>query len=108
MNFVTHLDGLSMLFGLLITGIGTLGVIYSIYYLATEQFILQFYIYLLLFMGSMIGVVFSDNLMVLYVFCDLTSISSFLLIAFSFCYLLEVCAVSYSLIILWFYMCIGN
>lgn len=84
MNFVTHLDGLSMIFGLLITGIGTLVVIYSIYYLATEQFILQFYIYLLLFMGSMLGVVFSDNLMVLYVFWELTSISSFLLIAFWF------------------------
>jgi len=84
MNFITHLDGLSMIFGLLITGIGTLVVIYSIYYLATEQFILQFYIYLLLFMGSMLGVVFSDNLMVLYVFWELTSISSFLLIAFWF------------------------
>src|SRR5699024_5055849 len=46
MNFVTHLDGLSMIFGLLITGIGTLVVIYSIYYLATGQCILQFYIYL--------------------------------------------------------------
>ena len=83
-NFVTQLDGLSMIFGLLITGIGTLVVLYSIYYLATETSILQFYIYLLLFMGSMLGVVFSDHLMVLYVFWELTSISSFLLIAFWF------------------------
>ena len=83
-NFVTHLDGLSMIFGLLITGIGTLVIIYSIYYLATERLILQFYIYLLLFMGSMLGVVLSDNLMMLYVFWELTSISSFLLIAFWF------------------------
>src|SRR5690625_4599219 len=81
-NFVTQLDGLSMIFGLLITGIGTLVVLYSIYYLSTETFILQFYIYLLLFMGSMLGVVFSDHLMILYVFWELTSISSFLLIAF--------------------------
>lgn len=81
-NFVTHLDGLSMIFGLLITGIGSLVVLYSIYYLSTETFILQFYIYLLLFMGSMLGVVFSDHLIVLYVFWELTSISSFLLIAF--------------------------
>src|SRR5699024_2665604 len=84
MNFVTHLDGLSMIFGLLVTGIGTLAVIYSIYYLAKEQFILQFYIYLLLFMVSMLCVVFSDNLMVLYVCWTLTSSSSFLLIAFWF------------------------
>src|SRR5690625_3581453 len=83
-NLVTHLDGLSMIFGLLITGIGSLVVIYSIYYLVKEKFILQFYIYLLLFMGSMLGVVFSDNIMILYVFWELTSISSFLLIAFWF------------------------
>ena len=83
-NFITHLDGLSMIFGLLITGIGTLVVLYSIYYLSTEELILQFYIYLLLFMGSMLGVVFSDHLMILYVFWELTSISSFLLIAFWF------------------------
>lgn len=81
-NFVTQLDGLSMIFGLLITGIGSLVVVYSIYYLSAETFILQFYIYLLLFMGSMLGVVFSDHLMILYVFWELTSISSFLLIAF--------------------------
>src|SRR5699024_4070933 len=57
MNFVTHLDGLSIIFGLLITGIGTLVVIYVIYYLVTEQFIFQFYYNLLLFMISMMRVV---------------------------------------------------
>lgn len=81
-NFITHLDGLSMIFGLLISGIGVLVIIYSIYYLATEKFLVHFYIYLLLFMGSMLGIVFSDHLIVLYVFWELTSISSFLLIAF--------------------------
>lgn len=81
-NFISYLDGLSMIFGLLITGIGTLVVLYSIYYLSTEQSLVHFYIYLLLFMGSMLGVVFSDHLMVLYVFWELTSISSFLLIAY--------------------------
>lgn len=81
-NFISYLDGLSLVFGLLITGIGTLVVLYSIYYLSTEQSLVHFYIYLLLFMGSMLGVVFSDHLMVLYVFWELTSISSFLLIAY--------------------------
>src|SRR5690625_3762473 len=81
-NFLTYLDGLSMIFGLLITGIGILVVLYSIYYLSTDQALRHFYIYLLLFMGSMLGVVFSDHLIVLYVFWELTSISSFLLIAF--------------------------
>ncbi len=81
-NFTTYLDGLSMIFVLLITGIGALVVLYSIYYLSEREALGRFYAYLLLFMGSMLGVVLSDNLMVLYVFWELTSISSFLLIAF--------------------------
>lgn len=81
-HFSTHLDGLSMIFALLITGIGSLVVLYSIYYLSEREEIGRFYTYLLLFMGAMLGVVLSDNLLVLYVFWELTSISSFLLIAF--------------------------
>lgn len=81
-NLAMYLDGLSMIFALLITGIGTLVVLYSIYYLSPQESLPHFYCYLLLFMGSMLGVVFSDHLMVLYVFWELTSISSFLLIAF--------------------------
>ncbi|MFD2209280.1 Na+/H+ antiporter subunit A [Virgibacillus halophilus] len=83
-QFTAYLDGLSMIFGLLITGMGALVVLYSIYYLSPEESMKHFYVYLLLFMGAMLGVVFSDNLMVLYVFWELTSISSFLLIAFWF------------------------
>ncbi|MEK3794441.1 Na+/H+ antiporter subunit A [Paenibacillus sp. FSL R7-0204] len=82
-NISLVLDGLSLLFVLLITGMGALVVLYSIYYLdKLMEGIRQFYIYLLLFMGAMLGVVLSDNLMVLYGFWELTSISSFLLIAF--------------------------
>ncbi|TQR21578.1 Na+/H+ antiporter subunit A [Psychrobacillus vulpis] len=81
-NFTTYLDGLSMIFGLLITGVGSLVILYSIFYLSTKESLQHFYSYLLLFMGAMLGVVFSDNLMVLYVFWELTSVSSFLLIAF--------------------------
>ncbi len=80
--FTTYLDGLSMIFGLLITGVGSLVILYSIYYLSARESLAHFYVYLLLFMGAMLGVVFSDNMMVLYVFWELTSISSFLLIAF--------------------------
>ncbi|MFD1852018.1 Na+/H+ antiporter subunit A [Oceanobacillus bengalensis] len=81
-NFTTYMDGLSLIFALLITGIGALVTIYSIYYLSSNENLSHFYTYLLLFMGAMLGVVFSDNMMVLYVFWELTSISSFLLIAF--------------------------
>ncbi|WP_369436321.1 Na+/H+ antiporter subunit A [Lysinibacillus fusiformis] len=81
-NFTTYLDGLSMIFALLITGVGSLVILYSIFYLSTKESLHHFYCYLLLFMGAMLGVVFSDNLMVLYTFWELTSVSSFLLIAF--------------------------
>ncbi|OME74884.1 Na+/H+ antiporter subunit A [Paenibacillus odorifer] len=82
-DLVFHLDGLSLLFALLITGMGSLVIIYSIYYLdKRKEALTPFYIYLMLFMGAMLGVVLSDNLMVLYGFWELTSVSSFLLIAF--------------------------
>ncbi|WP_163098824.1 Na+/H+ antiporter subunit A [Peribacillus alkalitolerans] len=82
-GFDVYLDGLSLLFALLITGIGALVVLYSIYYLAKDKEKLNhFYVYLLLFMGSMLGVVLSDNLIVLYTFWEFTSFSSFLLIGY--------------------------
>ncbi|WP_411345428.1 Na+/H+ antiporter subunit A [Paenibacillus sp. WLX1005] len=82
-DFAVYVDGLGLLFALLITGIGALVVLYSIYYLDPEQeAIHRFYLYLLMFMGAMLGIVLSDNMIVLYTFWELTSISSFLLIAF--------------------------
>lgn len=83
-NFTTYLDGLSLIFALLITGIGSLVILYSIYYLSSDEPLGNFYVYLMMFMGAMLGVVMSDNTLVLYVFWELTSISSFLLIAFWF------------------------
>lgn len=82
-DITVYLDGLGLLFALLITGIGSLVVLYSIYYMnKSKEAIHHFYVYLFMFMGAMLGVVLSDNLMVLYGFWELTSISSFLLIAF--------------------------
>lgn len=83
MNFTVYVDGLSLLFALLITGIGALVVLYSIFYLSKEKEQLgSFYTYLLMFMTAMLGVVLSDNMVVLYLFWELTSISSFLLIGY--------------------------
>ncbi len=82
-SFAVYLDGLSLLFSLLISGIGALVTLYSIFYMdRTKEDVHSFYSYLLLFMGAMLGVVLSDNLMVLYGFWELTSIASFLLIGF--------------------------
>lgn len=83
LNFSVYMDGLNLIFGLLISGIGALVVLYSIFYLdKRKEDLHNFYIYLLLFMGAMLGVVFSDHVFLLYVFWELTSISSFLLIAY--------------------------
>jgi multicomponent Na+:H+ antiporter subunit A len=83
LHFTVYADGLGLLFALLITGIGSLVVLYSVFYLSkTKEAIHRFYVYLLLFMGAMLGVVLSDNLIVMYGFWELTSLSSFLLIAF--------------------------
>ena len=80
MNFNLYVDGLGLLFSLLITGIGSLVVLYSIGYLSKSEQLGNFYCYLLLFMGAMLGVVLSDNLIILYLFWELTSFSSFLLV----------------------------
>lgn len=82
MNFDLYVDGLGLLFSLLITGIGSLIVLYSISYLSRQEQLGNFYCYLLLFMGAMLGIVLSDNIIMLYLFWELTSFSSFLLISF--------------------------
>ncbi|MEC5422182.1 Na+/H+ antiporter subunit A [Virgibacillus sp. C22-A2] len=81
-NLDFYLDGLSLLFVLLISGIGALVVLYSIFYLDKQESLGHFYVYLLMFMTAMLGVVLSDNIFVLYTFWELTSISSFLLIGY--------------------------
>lgn len=82
-SVISYMDGLSLLFSLLITFIGSLVVLYSIFYLdKTREQLHNFYVYLLLFMTAMLGIVQSDHLISLYFFWELTSISSFLLIGY--------------------------
>jgi multicomponent K+:H+ antiporter subunit A len=77
-----RMDGLAWLFALLIAGIGALVVLYAGYYLAAEDPPARFFLFLMLFMGAMLGVVLADNLILLVVFWELTSLSSFLLIGY--------------------------
>jgi multicomponent K+:H+ antiporter subunit A len=77
-----RLDGLGLLFALMILVIGLLVILYARYYLAEQDPMGRFFAYLLLFQGSMLGVVLSENLIQLLVFWELTSISSFLLISY--------------------------
>ncbi len=83
LNLSFTLDGLSLLFALLITGIGFLVFVYAATYLKEHQYIDRFYGYLGIFMGAMLGLVLSDNLLSLFLFWELTSISSFFLIGFN-------------------------
>jgi len=77
-----NLDGLSILFTLLITGIGTLVVVYAGGYLHGHARLGQFFAILFAFMGAMLGVVLSDNVVTLFVFWELTSLTSYLLVGF--------------------------
>ena len=76
-------DGLSLLFALLISGIGFLVTVYSGGYLKGHPLLGRWYAFLLLFMGSMLGVVLADNLLLVFVFWELTSLTSYLLIGFN-------------------------
>jgi len=82
LHFSFRLDGLALLFALLILVIGILVIFYARYYLATKDCMGRFFAYLLMFMGSMLGIVLSENLIQLVVFWELTSITSFLLISY--------------------------
>jgi len=77
-----RLDGLSLLFALVVTGIGLLVVIYSSGYMTHYENQGRFYLFLLAFLSSMLGLVLADNLLALFLFWELTSITSYLLIGF--------------------------
>lgn len=80
--FSFRLDGLALLFALLILIIGLLVIVYARYYLAKKDSMGRFYAYLIMFMGSMLGIVLSENILQLVIFWELTSITSFLLISY--------------------------
>jgi multicomponent Na+:H+ antiporter subunit A len=77
-----NLDGLGLLFAILITAIGALIVLYGSQYLEGHAHSSRFYASLFAFMGAMLGVVLSDNILTLFVFWELTGFTSFLLIGF--------------------------
>src|SRR5690625_2283753 len=83
MSLSFYIDGLALLFALLITVIGTFVLIYACGYLKGHQDLVRFHIVILAFMVSMLGLVLADGLLTLFVFWELTSITSYLLIGFS-------------------------
>lgn len=81
-QFSFYLDGLSLLFSLLITVIGAVVLAYAGSYLHGDPRLGRFFFWMLIFMGSMLGMVLADNLFLLFVFWELTSVSSYFLIGF--------------------------
>jgi multicomponent K+:H+ antiporter subunit A len=82
LNIIVRLDGLAWLFTVMISGIGFLVVLYARYYMSPKDPVPRFFSFLLAFMGAMLGVVMSGNLIQLVIFWELTSIFSFLLIGY--------------------------
>jgi multicomponent K+:H+ antiporter subunit A len=82
LNAGFRLDGLALMFAGLITGIGLLIILYAAWYLKPEDPAGKFHSQLMLFMAAMLGIVLADNLLLLVVFWELTSISSFLLVGY--------------------------
>lgn len=82
-EFAFLVDGLSLTFSLLISGIGTLVLLYSNTYLAGHPQYARFALFLTAFMVSMLGLVLADGLILLFVFWELTTITSYMLIGFS-------------------------
>jgi len=88
LNFSLRLDGLSLLFALLVSGIGALVTIYAGYYFTKPKQNVnedaRFFAYLMLFMTSMLGLVLAGDVITLFVFWEGTSITSFLLVAYKY------------------------
>ncbi|WP_339406139.1 monovalent cation/H+ antiporter subunit A [Pseudomonas helleri] len=82
LNFVLRMDGFAWLFSILVLGIGTLVSLYARYYMSPDDPVPRFFAFFLAFMGTMLGLVISGNLIQIVFFWELTSLFSFLLIGY--------------------------
>jgi len=82
LDFALRLDGFAWIFSMLVTSIGFLVILYARYYMGKDDPIPRFFSFLLAFMGSMLGIIVSGNVILLSIFWELTSIFSFLLISY--------------------------
>ena len=82
LNFTVRMDGFAWMFAMLVTGIGTLVAVYARYYMSKNDPVPRFFSFFLAFMGAMLGVVLSGNVVQLVFFWELTSLFSFLLIGY--------------------------
>jgi len=83
-NLEFYVDGLGYLFSIIVLGTGSLIILYSGYYLRGKDFLGRFYLYIVLFAASMFGLVISGNMILMFIFWELTGVSSFFLIGYYF------------------------
>jgi multicomponent K+:H+ antiporter subunit A len=82
LDLVIRVDGFAWMFAMLVTGIGLLVILYSRYYMSPADPVPRFFAFLLAFMGAMLGLVTSGNIIQLVFFWELTSLTSFMLIGY--------------------------
>jgi len=82
LDFTIRVDGFAWMFAMLVTGIGLLVILYARYYMSPDDPVPRFFAFLLAFMGAMLGLVTSGNLIQLVFFWELTSLTSFMLIGY--------------------------
>ena len=82
LDLTIRVDGFAWMFAMLVTGIGFLVILYSRYYMSPSDPVPRFFAFLLAFMGAMLGLVTSGNLIQLVFFWELTSLTSFMLIGY--------------------------
>lgn len=82
LEFTLRMDGYAWLFAMMVSAMGALVVLYARYYMSPKDPVPRFFSFLLAFMGAMLGVVLSGNLVQLVLFWELTSLVSFLLIGY--------------------------
>ncbi|WP_459614476.1 monovalent cation/H+ antiporter subunit A [Bordetella sp. 2513F-2] len=82
LQFTLRMDGYAWLFSLIISAMGTLVVLYARYYMSPQDPVPRFFSFFQAFMAAMLGVVLSGNLIQLVMFWEMTSLASFMLIAY--------------------------
>ncbi|RSF00005.1 monovalent cation/H+ antiporter subunit A [Achromobacter aegrifaciens] len=82
LQFTLRMDGYAWLFALIVSGMGALVVLYARYYMSPEDPVPRFFSFFQAFMAAMLGVVLSGNLIQLVMFWEMTSLASFMLIAY--------------------------
>ena len=82
LNLILRMDGFAWLFAMLVLGVGLMVVLYARYYMSPDDPVPRFFSFFLAFMGSMLGLVLSGNIIQLVIFWEMTSLVSFMLIGY--------------------------